>query len=306
MKHFVTYILCLVLLFMVMLEATTRLFHLSSDVIPEANIGNNKLYLPHSEGIWIKGGRREITSHYKINAQGFNSLKDYNSRPDDKLNIAIIGDSYIEGFHVDVENSIGRQLEQLTQQTVEVHEYGKSSGNIVDYVQLFKQYTAQKYDYTFILLTDPDLAFYEAAFMGKGNTVTKSTSFKNVYTHFASIRYLNSNLMLNKKLQQLFRSVNPFKKSNASTDSNLNIDALQAFDSSCVILYEPQRLDIDRIQNSLTIPSIPIKHQYIPDHEPFDYHWNTNGRHNCALTIKTYLESIDAFKKAPSMSTITK
>jgi hypothetical protein len=77
-------------------------------------LNNNKLLRPGAEGILVQGGRREVASHYKINQQGINSLKDYTTLDENKIDIAIIGDSYIQGLQVDVEKSIGRILEAET------------------------------------------------------------------------------------------------------------------------------------------------------------------------------------------------
>ena len=100
---------------------------------------------------------RDIVSNYKINSQGFNSLRDYNVLDDNKISIAIIGDSYIQGMHVNVENSIGRLIEQESDNMFEVHEYGINGMNIVDYQLVFNQFVKDRYDYTFILVTDKDI-----------------------------------------------------------------------------------------------------------------------------------------------------
>ena len=290
MKNFTTYILIALSLYLVLLESTTRVFDLSGHTIPEINLNNNRLARPCSEGIWIKGGMREIASHYKINQQGFNSLKDYLTLDENKVNIAIVGDSYIEGFHVDVENSIGRILEAETQDEVEVHEYGMSGGNIVDFSLIFNQWIRNRYEYTFVLATDKDIISNEASFMGKGNTIPQKSVVREIYNRVSFIRYLNINHGLSSKLIKTFSfSRNPEGEQKSIMTNDVNASALNEFDSTCVILYEKEKLDTALI-TAFKLPFAAVVHQYFPCNNGFDSHWNFNGRKNCALTIKNYLE----------------
>ena len=294
MKNFIIYSASCFCIYLTLLECTTRFFDLSGHTIPEANIDNDRLILPNAEGIWVKGGMREISSHYKINNQGFNSLKDYSELDENKISIAIIGDSYIEGFHVDVEKSIGRILETESQNLIEVHEYGISGGNIVDFSLIFEKYIRNKYDYTFILMTDKDIASDKAVFMGRGKDIPKKSVIREIYNHLSFIRYLNINHGLSAKLKKVFSLSNSSGRQKKSLlANNINSTLLKEFDESCFILYEKEKLDADLIKTYTTIPCIEIVHQFTPYTHGFDSHWNLNGRKNCALTIKHHIQEIE-------------
>lgn len=284
MKNFILYIVVLIISSLIVLECTTRLFDLSNDSIPEANVNGNRLITPGAENRWIGGGFREIIGHYKINPQGFNSLKDYDFIDENKLNIAIIGDSFIEGFHVDVANSIGRILENEMQQEVNVHEYGKSAGNIADFSQMYLSFVKNKYDYTFILVAEPDL-YEETSFnMGKGESARKPSTLRNIYSHLSSIKYLNINKGLSVNIKKAITFTCPPEK-----DKELNEKALKQLDSSVIILYENEKLNPD-VLNKYNLTLAEIEHKNKPINFGFDKHWNHNGRKNCAITIKNILE----------------
>ena len=294
MKKFIIYIITSLSLYLILLECTTRVFNLSGHTIPEANLNNNRLRLPNSEGIWIKGGIREISSHYKINNQGFNSLKDYSNIDKNKISIAIIGDSYIEGFQVDVENSIGRILEVETLNSVEVHEYGRAGGNIVDFSQIFDQNIRNKYKYVFILATDKDMTSNSPYFMGKGSSIPQKSIIREIYNQVFFIRYLNLNHGIAAKLKKTFSfTVSPDMKQKKILTNDINVSALKEFDDTCIMLYEKERLNIDLIKSFIKLPCIKITHELTPYNHGFDSHWNLNGRKNCALAIKNYIEKTE-------------
>ena len=294
MKKFIIYIFVTVFFYLFLLEITTRVFDLSGHTLPEYNLNNNKLLLPGAEGVIVQGGMREVASHYKINQQGFNSLKDYTTLDENKISIAIIGDSYIQGLQVDVENSIGRILEAETLNKVEVHEYGRAGMNIVDYSLIFTQSIKNRYDYTFILATNKDIVPKKASSMGKGNKIPNSSLMREIYNRSSFIRYLNINHKLSVKLK---KTLSFFERSDKEqkkiTAINVNLQAIKKFDTTCVFLYEKERLDTTLIA-PFKLPFVEVKPIYTPINHGFDSHWNLNGRKNCALAIQNYIEKINS------------
>lgn len=294
MKKFIIYIFVTVFFYLFLLEITTRVFDLSGHTLPEYNLNNNKLLLPGAEGVLVQGGMREVASHYKINQQGFNSLKDYTTLDENKISIAIIGDSYIQGLQVDVENSIGRILEAETLNKVEVHEYGRAGMNIVDYSLIFTQSIKNRYDYTFILATNKDIVPKKASSMGKGNKIPNSSLMREIYNQSSLIRYLNINHKLSVKLK---KTLSFFERSDKQqkkiTAINVNLQAIKKFDTTCVFLYEKERLDTTLIA-PFKLPFVEVKPIYTPINHGFDSHWNLNGRKNCALAIQNYIEKINS------------
>ena len=293
MKKFILYIFVTVFAYLFLLEITTRVFDLSGHTLPEYSLNNNRLLRPGAEGILVQGGMREVASHYKINQQGFNSLKDYATVDENKISIAIIGDSYIQGLQVDVENSIGRLLEAETLDKIEVHEYGRAGMNIVDYSLIFTQSIKNRYDYTFILATDKDIVLKKASAMGKGNKIPNSSIIREIYNRSSLIRYLNINHKLSVKIKKTFSF---FESSNKQQEKitaiDINVQALEQFDSTCTFLYEKEKLDTSLIL-PFKLPSIEVKPIYTPINHGFDSHWNLNGRRNCALAIQNYIEKIN-------------
>jgi hypothetical protein len=126
---------CIVML----LEVLVRVFHLTKDYpvrfVDERGV---ERWVPHQEGYSVTGNRRQNFSKFKINSSGYNSYRDFEPS-DDKIELALLGDSYIEGFHQDYNHSIGKKIEE-TLRDVEVYEIGYSGYDFADQLHLIHQY----------------------------------------------------------------------------------------------------------------------------------------------------------------------
>ena len=132
---------------------------------------------------------------------------------------------------------IGRIIEADSQNKIEVHEYGKDGNNIVDFSLIFHQFIKNKYDYTFILASDNDIVEKEPFSMGKGNQIPKKSFVRKLYDISSSIRYLNINQKLSVRLKKIFSSnINPKKIKNKISFKDINIQAFEIFDSTCIFL----------------------------------------------------------------------
>ncbi|MBI1224017.1 MAG: hypothetical protein GC192_02155 [Bacteroidetes bacterium] len=301
MKKFILYILVVLLSTSISLELILKVFHLSGHTVPTAIIENDKLLKPGTENIWVRGGLGEIRSHYKINDQGWNSILDYSDIDSNKIYVAIIGDSYIQGFQSNVEESIGRQLELQMNNKVTVHEYGRDGANINDYVQVYEKYIRGKYGYAFMLITDKDLIANKPSFMGVKKPLNESF-IRKLYNNIALIRYLNINHGLGLKLTELFsgfptvssqiESKAKNEKLTQNSQGKINQDALSRLNSDIIILYEKGKLN-EKFISSTANPTVEVKHILTPKDCGFDSHWNVNGRKNCAKAIKDYIESLE-------------
>ena len=289
-------LIIIVFLSMLFLEVFLRLFNLSGITLQEVNIDGNRMLKPGSNGIWVRGGFGEIKSHYSINHQGWNSIVDYADLDDNKIKIAIIGDSYIQGMHVDVDNSIGRILEKKSSNYV-VHEFGRDGANIVDYSLVYNKWIRGKYDYVFILASDDDLISIYPSFMNQGNKIPSTSILRTFYNSSYTIRYLNINRGLLAKFNSLLKSTlnslasfnnNSAIASQKQTENQINIDSLQSIDLSVVFLYESGKLDTNSLKNHKTLQ---IVHELYPIRMGFEGHWNINGRINCANTIDKFMRS---------------
>jgi hypothetical protein len=287
----------------VSLEISLRVFGLAAQTMPTKNVDNNYVFEPGKSGFWVRGGLKEINSYYVINKQGFNSIVDYTDLDNKNLNIALIGDSYIQGFHTDVNYSIGRQLEDMLGPNVVVHEFGKAGGNIVDYGLVYKEYVKyKKYDFIFVLATDKDLALEKASFMGRGNRVFKKSLVRKIYDNVHILRYLNINhglgVHLNKLINNGPESIDRIHNNNLSNDiitkesylNSVNEDALKLLPQDVIFLYEEHRLKDVFIEN-FDFKFKKIIHSKTPKDHGIDAHWNINGRYNCAKSMAEFIQS---------------
>ncbi|MCV6628457.1 MAG: hypothetical protein OIF50_01215 [Flavobacteriaceae bacterium] len=128
-------VLYAVLIFLV-LEALVRIFHLYDDE-PTWYLDkkdNTYKWVPGQEGYAVYGNRRQSFTKYHINTEGYNSYRDF-APTEDKVEVAIMGDSFIEGFHQNYFNSIGKKIESKLPH-LEVYEYGHSSFDFADQAYL--------------------------------------------------------------------------------------------------------------------------------------------------------------------------
>lgn len=137
-KIFFKSLLYLVLIVLV-LELLVRIFYLAKDhpvrIVDEYNVEKWK---PNQEGYSVTGNRRQNFSKFYINNSGYNSYREFTPSKD-KVEIALVGDSFIEGFHQNYYNSIGKKIEDRLID-VEVYEYGYSGYDFADQLHLIHQY----------------------------------------------------------------------------------------------------------------------------------------------------------------------
>ena len=109
------------ILILVFLEVCVRVLHLYFEYPPYyINELNVKTYVPNQGGHYVTGNRRRKYAKFNINDQGFNSFRAYNPT-ENTTDIALIGDSFIEGFHQDFDKSIGRKIETKLKNQVNVY-----------------------------------------------------------------------------------------------------------------------------------------------------------------------------------------
>lgn len=92
---------------------------------------------PHQRrtGLYTMGNMAQQRSRWRVNNLGWNSNIDYNNHHDKPL-IAIIGDSYIEGFQVNPENNIANKLREMLKNKYEVYSFGISGASLSQYLQM--------------------------------------------------------------------------------------------------------------------------------------------------------------------------
>ncbi len=121
------------------LEVYVRLFHLTKDY-PSRYIDKYGVekWVPNQSGYSVTGNRRQNFSEYHINNSGFNSYQEYKPTKD-KIEVALVGDSFIEGFHQNYYNSIGKKIENRVKD-IDVYEFGYAGYDFADQLHLVYSY----------------------------------------------------------------------------------------------------------------------------------------------------------------------
>ncbi|WP_308991970.1 hypothetical protein QLS71_016940 [Mariniflexile litorale] len=151
MKKLVLKILLYSVLLVISLEVLVRVFHLTKDYpVRYVDTYGVEKWMPNQSGFSVTGNRRQNFSEYHINTSGYNSYREFNPTQD-KVELALVGDSFIEGFHQNYYNSIGAKIENQLK-GIEVYEYGYAGYDLADQLHLIKQYKAQFdfIDYVFL------------------------------------------------------------------------------------------------------------------------------------------------------------
>ncbi|GAA3606916.1 hypothetical protein Q4Q39_10885 [Flavivirga amylovorans] len=131
-----------VILILISLEIIVRVFHLAKDN-PTRFVDKHKVekWWPNQEGHSVTGNRRQNFSEFHINKSGYNSYREFIPTKE-KKEIALVGDSFIEGFHQNYFNSIGKKIEDRLE-GVEVYEYGYAGYDLADQLHLIYAYKDQ-------------------------------------------------------------------------------------------------------------------------------------------------------------------
>ncbi len=131
-----------VFLILLGLEGLVRIFHLGKDT-PTRFLDEHKVekWVPNQNGFSVTGNRRQNFSEFRINNSGFNSYREFTPTKDTE-EIALVGDSFIEGFHQNYYNSIGKKIENMLPD-IEVYEYGYAGYDFADQLHLIHSYKEQ-------------------------------------------------------------------------------------------------------------------------------------------------------------------
>lgn len=236
--------------FFILLEISLRIFFPVTDypfTIYEPETGPHSA--PNQKGVYIVGAWAEVRGEYQINSAGWNSWREYETtKKPNTLRIAVIGDSYVEAFQVNTDQSFAYVIEQnLSRQcgmrNAEVYSFGNSGNPLSAYLHVMR-YVSNKFkpDIYIILIVHNDFleSFYGAKppyYLTYRQTaagfeeVIEQPSFKpsklrRFLCWFATVRYfyLNLNLKNSRFLFNLFRTY-------PEPDFEANIDVSQMFNN---------------------------------------------------------------------------
>ena len=146
LKKTILYSIC----FLVILEILVRIFHLHKDT-PKRYVDTFEVekWLPNQTGFAVTGNRRQNFSEYRINQFGFNSYHEFDPKPD-RYEVALVGDSFIEGFHQPYRKSIGTMVEEELD-SIQVYEYGYAGYDFADQLHLVHAYDSHFRDIDYII-----------------------------------------------------------------------------------------------------------------------------------------------------------
>ena len=237
-------------------------------------------------GDYIRGKfPKWLKSKYSINNVGFVSTRDYYFGENDEFKIAIIGDSFVEGFQVDSKKSIGRLLEKK-QLEYEVYELGFSGYNFHNYVELYEKFSLDNFKYVFIIIDIQDLKALRAEKIKFTDAIkVKEMIFRNLYNNFYFFKYLNWNHAI---VSKTIGILDNFKLQKQTDIDYVDITSFMQENTNVFLVLKSEN---DSILKTVypNLDFIDIKHTRIPFDFGYDQHWNLNGKYNVAETLVKWI-----------------
>lgn len=139
MKKFILKSALYIFLILLLLEGLVRILHLYTEDPPRFidEFGVEKR-MPNHKGYAVTGNRNQNYSEFSINKAGFNSYREFEPSAVN-YEVALIGDSFIEGFHQDYDSSIGKRIEEKVE-GIEVYQYGYAGYDFANQMHLVHAY----------------------------------------------------------------------------------------------------------------------------------------------------------------------
>jgi hypothetical protein len=204
-------------------------------------------YDPHgrTEGVFTIGRFAQQRGRWRINNYGWNSEIDYESvRSPYKPLIAIIGDSYIEAFQVNVEDSIAATLRKLAKGEYDVYSFGVSGAPLSQYL-LMSRYVNYHFKPDVIvmnvihndfeasienLVKDPyslQLTYKNGAFSEVSPRLYEPSTVRRMLGRSAFVRYLALNLRMNFDVRTIITRLSE-EKDARRFNANVDVESVQA------------------------------------------------------------------------------
>ena len=212
-----------------------------------------------------------IKKKYSINQEGYNSTKN-NKNLSDNQTIGLVGDSFIEGYHVDVDKSIGRLIENLCDE-IAVVEYGIGGHNIHNYIESYENGNMEKFKKVFFFIHITDF-LNDKPYKSKYNRL-KEIYLRPIYNSSKLVRFINKNHKPLAAKKKLNLTISQYTKDRTIAFIH------KAKNVSFIYRNDSINQELDFIKNKIDI----INHTRKPFDYGFDPHWNDNGRLNVAFHI---------------------
>nr|WP_297785771.1 hypothetical protein [uncultured Allomuricauda sp.] len=294
------------ILIVLSLELLVRVFHLYPEDSPRFidEMGVEKR-IPNYNGFSVTGNRRQNFSEYHINNQGFNSYREFTPSYS-KKELAIIGDSYIQGFHQNYYNSIGKKIENRTKD-LEVYEYGYAGWDLADQLHLLQAYAEDfdKIDHIVIYMKYPmDLG--RATYEPNTGRIKQLNSIPFKIRDNIKLLYYASQIGFLDPVKNLMTEKQDAKKA-SNTEQETALDSLYIgnFDellkvypintTKTSILLDKRNTSPKFLEHCTEkgIDIIDFGSEFEQSKKPvtliYDMHWNNNGR---SLVAKSIIEHL--------------
>ncbi|MEP1488265.1 MAG: hypothetical protein ABJK28_07535 [Algibacter sp.] len=301
-------------LILLCLEVLVRVFHLYSE-LPIEEVASDGIvkWIPNQKGISVYGNRKQQVAEYNINNSGYNSYREFKPTKNN-FELAFLGDSYIEGFHQNYYNSIGKKIEDKLS-NIHVYEFGHSANDFADQMYLLHQNKDlfELIDHVIIRIK------YEKDFIRGDYEFYEKKPLFPLFRHSKLVVYL-LNIGATKSLKKLYRGVmdlknvvskKELKPSTNKGSSKKDVHHLYlenfkkiitkyGFDKSKItLLLDSKKTDllfvnylnqtqINYIDYSITFDRENSKPQTLI----YDAHWNDYGRELISDDIAKYIFDI--------------
>jgi hypothetical protein len=313
MKKLIVKSLVYLFLIVLALEVWVRVLHVHKDD-PHRFIDKYKVekWVPNQEGHSVTGNRRQNFAQYHINNSGYNSYREYKPTAD-KIEIALVGDSFIEGFHQNYYNSLAKKIESKIPD-IEVYEYGYAGYDMADQMHLMHQY---KEDFDKIDQVIIGIKFSNDLHRGEYKVMQDRMALESpkmqllkkskLLVYAQSIGALDPPRKFATNLKSIFKptKVNTptisndelYKEEQQYINNFEQLVALYGYDKSRFTLLldssKTSKMFIDYLIKN-QYPFIDIANALIASKKPttlvYDKHWNNHGRDIVAAVISTYLK----------------
>nr|WP_298998217.1 hypothetical protein [uncultured Allomuricauda sp.] len=305
MFRFIKKIVVYVALIFLVLELMVRVFHLYNDM-PEWYLAEDKTYkrVPGQEGFAVFGNRKQKTSPYRINQAGYNSFREFNPT-EEGIEIAILGDSFIEGLHQDYRNSIGKKIERQLE-NLQVYEYGHSNFDLADQMFLVHENKDVFSKIDFIIFEfkyDDDLVRGEYKIENR-KVVFPLLRYSKLLTYFLDIGMIDSikKVLRNFNIGQTPRTVDEINKKVIFLNNFEKLVQLYGLDKTKTAFLLDSRnthTDFLKVLGNRNVKIIDYgpsfeKSKDVPTTLIYDRHWNNNGREIIASQVIDFLNSLES------------
>lgn len=272
MKKFLIHLFGVFITLTALSEGIIWMFGLTSPSLQRNVVDGIITFATSQEGTMVYGNFGDIKSSFYINDQGYNSSCNYDE-PVDGIKVALLGDSFIEGFHENHKSSIGRRIESILPHIV-CHEYGHGNWNALNYLELMSL-IKNDYEKIFIVCDSSDFFCVSPARDRLTTTGLKKIMKKS---HFFRYLYYNRRIGSNSEERDEERDI-------IENQTKKIVDLQDLFPQNVVWIWRSGSSENIHRENSMV-----IEHKLKPyDFGKIDGHWNSNGRINCAQTIANYM-----------------